>query len=337
MKKEILAGLIVIVAIASIAIFVVTPSMSISFEIDGKQTSDEMELLFPGSGDDDYQEYKYVSEKFEKSRIYASAGGAEVYEAGFGGDFLNWLRDLFSGWLNDAIVDVNEAFPIDDVNPEDTDPDVVIEDIGDLVEDEKVGDPGPTPEAGKVIGEYVGPKELIIDGELSEKERDMLEAIGVGEIEFDSGGHRYYTADGGVAPGVKHSRIVFLGDDMYFNEKGTPEVIRQTKSNKLGEIIFTGQGCDYPRIGCSFDNRQAYLIETEEELFKGAANIDSSRKFEIDGEMSGDGNEIECVVKGIFPAIEKYIGKNVKIQTFGGDRKLKLSDIPRIKGVSIRT
>lgn len=170
-KKEILAGLIVIVAIASIAIFVVTPSMSISFEIDGKQTSDEMELLFPGSGDDDYQEYKYVSEKFEKSRIYASAGGAEVYEAGFGGDFLNWLRDLFSGWLNDAIVDVNEAFPIDDVNPEDTDPDVVIEDIGDLVEDEKVGDPGPTPEAVKVIGEYVGPKELIIDGELSEKER----------------------------------------------------------------------------------------------------------------------------------------------------------------------
>ena len=132
---------------------------------------------------------------------------------------------MLSGWLNDAIVDVNEAFPIDDVNPEDTDPDVVIEEIGDLVEED-----------------YVGPKELIIDGELSEKERkkerDMLEAMGVGEIEFDSGGHRYYTADGGVAPGVKHSRIVFLGDDRYFNEKGTPEVIRQTKSNKLGEIIW---------------------------------------------------------------------------------------------------
>jgi len=61
MKKEILAGLIAIVAIASIAIFVVNPSMSTSVEIDGKQTSDELELLFPGSGNDEYQEYKYVS------------------------------------------------------------------------------------------------------------------------------------------------------------------------------------------------------------------------------------------------------------------------------------
>jgi hypothetical protein len=315
MKKEIPAGLIAIVAIAAIAIFVVNPSMSTSFEIDGKQTSDELELLFLGSGNDEYQEYKYVSEKIEKRRISASAGGAEVYEAGLLPEFLEkWIDKLFE-FLSG------------------TDPKELGEDLYEKVDEEyphydEAGEPGPTPEAGKVIGEYVGPKELIIDGELSDGEKNMLDAMGVGDIVFKDGGHRYYTADGGVAPGVKHSRIAFLGDDMYFYEKGNPKVISQVKSNKLGHITFKPLGSNYPTVSCSFNNRRGCLIESEEELFKGTDFLDSSRKFEINGELSG--NEIEYVVKDIRPVIKKKIGGKVKIHTLGGEATLKLSDIPLI-------
>ncbi|RCV63098.1 hypothetical protein C5S53_15800 [Methanophagales archaeon] len=206
MKKEIPAGLIAIVAIAAIAIFVVNPSMSTSFEIDGKLTSDELELLFPGSGDDEYQEYKYDSEKNKKCRISASAGGAEVYEAGLLPEFLEkWIDKLFE-FLSG------------------TDPKELGEDLYEKVDEEyphydEAGEPGPPPVVGEVMGEYAGPKKLIIDGELSEDEENMLDAMGVGVVEFDSGGHRYYTAGGGCAAGVNRSIIAFLGDDMYFNEK----------------------------------------------------------------------------------------------------------------------
>jgi len=242
MKKEIPAALIAIVVIAAIAIFVVTPSMSISFEIDDKLTSNKLELLFLGSADDEYQEYNYVSEKIEKSRIYASAGGAEVYEAGLLPEFLEkWIDKLFE-FLSG------------------TDPKEVGEDLYDLVEEEypnydKAGGPGPTPVAGAVEEKYVGPMELIIDGGWSGDEESMLKAMGVGEIVYDVAECGDYST--GVRA-VKSSHIAFLKDpngqySLYYHEIVNP-IAKEIRSLRISSPT------DYPIIVASIDNEACGLL-----------------------------------------------------------------------------
>jgi hypothetical protein len=329
MKKEILTGLIVIVAIAAIAaiaIFTVTPSMSTSFEIDGKRTSDEMELLFPGSGDDNYQEDNYVSEKFKKIKISASSEGTEVYEAGFGSGFFDCLKEWLSGWLNEKIVDINEAFPIGDGNLEDTNPDAVIEGIDKIVEDEKAGEPGSTPVVGAATGKYAGPMELIIDGDLSEDEQSMLKAMGVGEMEFGDGSYRYYAEDGSVVPGVKHSVIAFRGNDLYFYEEAHPEVVAELRPGVLGYLRFKSSSKkDFPMIECNFGTKTGFLITKEEDAHTG----NYPQKFKISGAQLGP--KTEYVVKDLSRKfIEKNIGENFIIQTLGGELRSESYEIKEI-------
>lgn len=333
MKKETIAiaGLVVFVVIASIVIFAVTPSMSTStsFKIDGKLTSDEMEMLekngvktidhftakeiqmdFPNI----HSAYRDIK-KVEKNRISASAEDIDyhVYEAGllpkFLEDLINKLIEFISG-----------------VNPEDVGEDLYEQARGGGTE--KAGGPSPTPVAEEAIGEYVGPKELIIDGKLSEEEKGMLELMGVKEIEFGRGRSTYYTADGGVAPGVNHSMIAFLGNDLYFYEEAHSKVAVEVRPEVLGHITFKPSKSEYPIISCNFDKGRCCLIENEEELFKGTDFLDSFRKFEIEGKQLE--NKTEYVVKDIYSVIKKKIGNDVRIRTLGGGTKLKLSDIKKI-------
>ncbi|MEA3255648.1 MAG: hypothetical protein U9Q22_07415 [Candidatus Altiarchaeota archaeon] len=314
MKKEIPAGLIAIVVIVSIAIFVVTPSMSTSFEIDGKLTSDELELLFLGSGDDEYQEYKYDSYKIEKSRISASAGGAEVYEAG-------WLPEFLEKWI-DKLFEFLSG----------TDPKELGEDLYEKVDEEyphydEAGEPGPPPVAGEATGEYAGPMQLIIDGKLSEDEQSMLDAMGVGEIVFGRGRSTHDVA-GDIVPGVKSARLAFLEEGLYFYEESYP-LMTKARPDLLGYICFTPSKGEYPLISCNINNGCGCLIKTEKELRDGIDLLDSSRKFKIRGKRSG--NETEYVVEGLScELIEEYLGREIKIRTLGGAVNLGTGEIKKV-------
>jgi len=300
------------VAIASIAIFVVNPSMSTSVEIDGKQTSDELELLFPGSGNDEYQEYKYVSYKIEKSRISASAGGAEVYEAG-------WLPKFLEKWI-DKLFEILSG----------TDPKELGEDLYEKVDEEyphydKAGEPGPPPVAGEATGEYAGPMELTIDGRLREDEQSMLEAMGVGEIVFGSGRSTHDVA-GDIVPGVKSTRWAFIkGIGLYFHEENYPKMV-EDEPELLGQITFQDSKTAFPQIACNFQRKTGYFREKYEDQFTGR----HSHKFTVVGVQSG--NEIEYVVEGLSREfIEKNIGDYIKIDTLGGEVVLNTSDIKEVE------
>nr|CBH38712.1 hypothetical protein BSM_21890 [uncultured archaeon] len=329
MKKEILAGLIAIVVIATIAIFVVNPARLTSVEIDGKRTSNELELLFLGSGDDDYQEYKYVSYKIEKNRISASAGGAEVYEAGFLPEFLEeWIDKLFE-FLSGA------------------DPKELGEDLYEKVDEEyphydEAGEPGPTPVAGEATGEYAGPKKLIIDGELSEDEKNMLEAMGIGEIVYDESvcldygtGIRY----------VKSSHIAFLKKDdryvLYLYEEVDPRMMHE-KTNDLRNIrIYSPYSPDgFPKIIGNVKIGKCGFFEDEAALFKGLAKLDPSCIYPIRSAYSEYGCGMECVIKDIYPDIIKECvlnggGGEILVDTAGGTARLNLGDIAIIEDVLV--
>jgi hypothetical protein len=312
MKKEIQASLIAIVAIAAIAIFVVNPSMSTSFEIDDKLTSDEMELLFLGSADDEYQEDKYVSEKFEKRRISASAGGAEVYEAGLLPEFLEKLIDKLFEFLSG------------------TNTKELGEDLYERVDEEyphygEVGEPGSTPVAGEVIGEYVGPKELIIDGELSDDEQSMFEAMGVGEIVFGRG-RSTYDVNGVTVPGAKSTRLAFIkGRGLYFHQEDYPEIVN-ARPDMLGSLKFRDSKTECPRVTCNFQTKKCYFTKEDEDRFTG----NHLREFDIVGVQSG--NETEYVVDGLSPEfIEENIGNEIRIRSLGGEVRLKTSDIKEVE------
>lgn len=187
--------------------------------------------------------------------------------------------------------------------------------------------PTPTPlaltlEAGGATGEYVGGKKLLIDGTLTEEEKEMLDAMGVREIEYDD--QFVYPLKRGYLPCVDSSFIAFLGNDFYFYEKINSIVMRENKSNAYGCITFKPLRKDYPMLHCS-NTGECCLIENEEELFKGTDLLDESRKHKIEGYQSG--NQIEYVVKGLRSVIKKNIGNEFRIRTFGGDVRLKLSDI----------
>ena len=311
MKKEILAGLIVIVAIAAIAaiaIFVVMPSMSTSFEIDGKRTSDEMELLFVDSGDDDYQEYKYVSYKILKNRISASAGGAEVYEAG-------WLPEFLEKWI-DKLFEFLSG----------TDPKELGEDLYEKVDEEyphydEAGAPGSTPVAGEATGKYEGKRELIIDGELSEEEENMLKAMGVGKIVFGRG-RSTYDVNGVTVPGAKSTRLAFIkGRGLYFHQEDYPEIVN-ARPDMLGSLKFRDSKTECPRVTCNFQTKKCYFTKEDEDRFTGS----HLREFDIVGVQSG--NETEYVVDGLSPEfIEENIGKDIRIRSLGGEVRLKTRDI----------
>lgn len=320
MKKEIPAGLIAIVVIAAIAIFVVTPSMSTSFEIDGKLTSDELELLFLGSGNDEYQEDKCVSEKIGKSRISASAGGAEVYEAGLLPEFLEkWIDKLFE-FLSG------------------TDPKELGEDLYDLVDEEyphydEAGESGPPLVAGEVIGEYVGPKEIILDGELSEDEQSMLKAMGVREIVYNEAERGDYST--GIRS-VKSSHIAFLkGPDgqynLYYHEELDPS------SNEIRTLTI-GSPSGYPIIVVSVNTGRCGVLKDKPTHRAGIDNLPENLKREIKYAFSEDGLGLECVIEDMSPKdVKKYIGEDdIFLESKGGTASLNIEDIPVIDGVEFR-
>jgi hypothetical protein len=315
MKKEILAGLIIIVAIASIAIFTVTPSMSTSFELDGKRTSDE----------NFYSPHNQKIESFDPDEDT----NHQVYEA----DLLpKFLEDL----INKLIEKINEAFRINpEISPEKTNPETVGEGLYEQARGggtEKAGEPGSPPAAKEATGEYKGERIISLTGGLDEGEIEMFKALGVREIVYNEA-ERLDTSTG--IRYVKSSHIAFLIDHdgqyyLYYHEELDPS------SNEIRSLgISSPNPSGYPRIGVSVNTNRCGVLKDEPTHIAGIDNLPENLKCKIEYAFSDDRLGLECIIKNLSPKdIEKYIeGDEIILKTKGGHARLKIKDIPVIEDV----
>jgi hypothetical protein len=162
--------------------------------------------------------------------------------------------------------------------------------------------------------------------------REMLEAMGVEEIEYDEA-ERVVSYKTGIRC-VKSSRIAFVKDrdgqyKLYFQEErnqGTNEIRALSIISPIG----------YPRIVASVNTEVCGVLKDKPAHATGIKKLPQTLRYEIRCAYSGDGLGLECIIEDLSPEdVKRHIGEEILLDTKGGIARLNIEDIPIIEDVLI--